>query len=237
MAELIVTQLQASYGSVQALRGVDLRVGSGECAALLGANGSGKTTVMRSISGLVRHTGSITLDGKPLAGDPGKIARSGIGHVLEGRHVFTGLTVRENLELGRYGAGKRSPSELTAVVDAFPVLKQKIRRLGSQLSGGEQQQVAIARTLMARPTVLLLDEPSLGLSPVVIDQVAEAMTRIRAEWNTTMLLAEQSTSLVLALATHFYVLQRGTVSYSGTEGSQVLWQEVHRAYLGADPAA
>lgn len=232
MAELLVTQLEASYGSVQALRGVDLRVKSGECAALLGANGAGKTTVMRSISGLVKHTGTITLDGQPVGGDPGTIARSGIGHVLEGRHIFTGLTVRENLELGRYGAGKRTPSELADVVDAFPVLKQKLHRLGNQLSGGEQQQVAIARTLMARPTVLLLDEPSLGLSPVVIDQVAEAMIRIRSEWNTTLLLAEQSTSLVLALATHFYVLQRGSISYSGAGDSQVLWQEVHRAYLG-----
>jgi branched-chain amino acid transport system ATP-binding protein len=233
MAELIIEDLRASYGGVQALRGVDLRVGSGECAAVLGANGSGKTTLMRSISGLVAHEGVVSLDGALVRGTPEKIARAGIGHVMEGRHVFTQLTIRENLLLGRYGSGKeREPEHMASLLDAFPLLGEKLNRLGSQLSGGEQQQVAIARCLMGKPKVVLMDEPSLGLSPRVMEQVTEAIKRIRRDWGTTILVAEQSIALVLEIASHFYVLRRGKVSYSGTGDPAVLFREVHAAYLG-----
>jgi branched-chain amino acid transport system ATP-binding protein len=237
LPELAIEGLKARYGAVQALRGIDIRVGSGECAAVLGANGSGKTTLMKSISGLVDHEGEITLDGEPVVGTPEKIARRGIGHVLEGRQVFSQLTIKENLLLGRYGApGPADPDHLASLLDAFPVLKQKITRLGSQLSGGEQQLVAIARCLMAKPKVVLMDEPSLGLSPRVIDQVTEAIKRIRSDLGTTLLVAEQSISLVLEIASTFYVLRRGTVSYSGEGDPAVIFREVHRAYLGGGAA-
>jgi branched-chain amino acid transport system ATP-binding protein len=232
LAELAITGLKASYGAVQALRGIDVKVSSGECAAVLGANGSGKTTLMKSISGLVRHEGEIRFDGEPVVGSPEKIARSGIGHVMEGRQIFTQLTIRENLLLGRYGARKGDPDRMASLLDAFPVLKEKIGRLGGQLSGGEQQQVAIARCLMSGPKVVLMDEPSLGLSPRVIDQMTEAIKRVRQEWGTTLLIAEQSISLVLEVASHFYVLRRGEVSYSGAGDPAVLFREVRRAYLG-----
>jgi branched-chain amino acid transport system ATP-binding protein len=233
MAELVVENLRASYGAVQAVQGIDVRVASGECAAVLGANGSGKTTLMKSISGLVAHEGTVTVDGMPLEGSPEQIARAGVGHVLEGRQIFTHLTVRENLLLGRYGAAnKKQPTQMDSLMDAFPLLKEKINRLGSQLSGGEQQQVAIARCLMAQPKVVLMDEPSLGLSPRVIEQVGEAIKHIRRDWGTTLLVAEQSISLVLDIATHFYVLRRGQVSYSGHGDPAVVFREVHRAYLG-----
>jgi branched-chain amino acid transport system ATP-binding protein len=237
LAELAITGLKARYGAVQALRGVDLQVATGECAAVLGANGSGKTTLMKSISGLVAHEGDIRLDGNPVTGAPEKIARSGIGHVMEGRQVFTQLTIRENLLLGRYGAAKGDPDRMASLLDAFPVLKEKIGRLGSQLSGGEQQQVAIARCLMSDPKVVLMDEPSLGLSPRVIDQMTEAIKRIREEWGTTLLVAEQSISLALEVAGHFYVLRRGEVAYSGGGDPQVLFREVRKAYLGGHEAA
>jgi branched-chain amino acid transport system ATP-binding protein len=237
LAELAVTGLRASYGAVQALRGVDLHVGSGECAAVLGANGSGKTTLMKSISGLVSHDGEIRFDGEPVTGSPEKIARSGIGHVMEGRQVFTQLTIRENLLLGRYGARKGDPDRMASLLDAFPVLKEKIGRLGGQLSGGEQQQVAIARCLMSGPKIVLMDEPSLGLSPRVIDQMTEAIKRVRQDWGTTLLIAEQSISLVLEVASHFYVLRRGEVSYSGAGDPAVLFREVRSAYLGGSEEA
>jgi branched-chain amino acid transport system ATP-binding protein len=237
LADLAITGLKASYGAVRALRGIDLKVSSGECAAVLGANGSGKTTLMKSISGLVRHEGEIRFDGEPVVGSPEKIARSGIGHVMEGRQIFTQLTIRENLLLGRYGARKGDPDRMASLLDAFPVLKEKIGRLGGQLSGGEQQQVAIARCLMSGPKVVLMDEPSLGLSPRVIDQMTDAIKRVRADWGTTLLIAEQSISLVLEVASHFYVLRRGEVSYSGAGDPPVLFREVRRAYLGGSEEA
>jgi branched-chain amino acid transport system ATP-binding protein len=234
VAELVVQDVEASYGAVKALWGVSLRVESGTCAAVLGANGAGKTTLLKSISGLVGHRGSVLVDGERVSGSPEKIARKGVGHVLEGRQVFTQLTVRENLLVGRFGArGKRSPDRLAAVLDAFPVLKAKFHRLGGELSGGEQQVVAIGRSLMAEPRVLLMDEPSLGLSPVISEQLAQAITRLREELGTTLLVAEQSIALALEIATHFYVMQRGRISYSGPGDLERLWGEVHRAYLGA----
>lgn len=237
MAELVAEDLHASYGGVRALRGVSLRVPHGECAAVLGANGAGKTTLLRAISGLIRSEGRVRLDGKEASGAPERVARAGIGHVLEGRHIFTNMTVRENLLVGRFGArGKASAELLAFLLDEFPVLKLKLDSLGGELSGGQQQTVVIARSLMAQPKVLLMDEPSLGLSPVVIDQLASAIGKLRVELGTTLLVAEQSISLALEIGSYFYVLQRGQVSYEGPGDLSVLWDEVHRAYLGSATA-
>lgn len=237
MAELVVEDLRASYGGVRALRGVSLRVPPGECAAVLGANGAGKTTLLRSISGLVRSQGRVLLDGVEISSTPERVARAGIGHVLEGRHIFTNMTVRENLLVGRFGARGKTSSELLAfLLDEFPVLKAKLNSFGGELSGGQQQTVVIARSLMAQPKVLLMDEPSLGLSPVVIDQLASAIGKLRVELGTTLLVAEQSISLALEIGNYFYVLQRGQISYEGRGDLSVLWDEVHRAYLGSATA-
>lgn len=238
MAELVVENVAASYGGVQALRGVSLRVGHRECAAVLGANGAGKSTLMKSISGLVSHRGRVLLDGEEVRGSPDNIARHGIGHVLEGRHIFTQMTVMENLQVGRFGARRgKGADRLAAVLDAFPVLKQKINRLGGELSGGEQQIVAIGRGLMAEPKVLLMDEPSLGLAPLILEQLATTIATLRQDLEMTLLVAEQSLSLAREIASHFYVLRRGEVSYSGRGDLAVLWDEVHRAYLGAEEPA
>jgi branched-chain amino acid transport system ATP-binding protein len=234
VAELVIEDFRAAYGGVRALRGVSLRVADGQCAAVLGANGAGKTTLLRSISGLVAHEGRARLDGEPLTGGAEKVARLGVGHVLEGRHVFTQLTVKENLEVGRFGARNRGANErVDAIIDLFPVIKEKLHRTGGELSGGEQQTVAIARSLVAGPKVLLMDEPSLGLAPRVIEQMAEAIKVMRREWGLTLLVAEQSISLVLEIASEFHVLRRGELAYSGPGDLGVLWDEVHRAYLGA----
>jgi branched-chain amino acid transport system ATP-binding protein len=233
VADLVVENIEARYGGVTALWGVSLEVSSGQCAAVLGANGAGKTTLLKSISGLVAHRGRVLVDGEPLAGSPERIARKGVGHVLEGRQVFTQLTVRENLLVGRFGAVRGGRSDRLAVVlDAFPVLRTKFNRLGGELSGGEQQIVAIGRSLMAEPRVLLMDEPSLGLSPVIIGQLGAAIGRLRADMGTTLLIAEQSIALALEIADYFYVMQRGRISYSGPGDLESLWSEVHRAYLG-----
>lgn len=233
MANLVVEDVRAAYGSLRALRGVSLRVKSGECTTVLGANGAGKTTLLKAISGLIPYEGRVLLDGAEVKGTPEKVARSGIAHVLEGRQVFAGLTVRENLLVGQFGRKQRDDGDrLAFLLDAFPLLKEKFNSHSGDLSGGQQQIVAIARSLMSRPKVVLMDEPSLGLSPIVVDQLAEAIINLRQELGTTLLVAEQSISLALEIATHFYVLQRGTVSYSGPGDLAVLWREVHRAYLG-----
>jgi branched-chain amino acid transport system ATP-binding protein len=239
MAELAVENIEVSYESVRAVRGVSLRVADKGCAAILGPNGAGKSSLMKAISGLVSHTGKVMLDGEELSRDPVKAARYGVGHVLEGRHVFTQMTVKENLLVGRFGATARGNGQerLAAILDMFPVLKAKLNRLGGELSGGEQQTVAIGRSLMADPKVLLMDEPSLGLSPVVIEQLAVAVARIREDLGTTLLVAEQSITLALDIASHFFILRRGEVVYSGGGTLDTLWTEVHKAYLGnADDA-
>jgi branched-chain amino acid transport system ATP-binding protein len=233
VAELVVTDFRAAYGGVRALRGVSIRVPDGECAAVLGANGAGKTTLLRSISGLVTHEGTARLGDAPIEGSAERIARLGVGHVLEGRHIFTQLTVKENLEVGGFAARNAEARErIDAVIDLFPVIKEKLHRTGGELSGGEQQTVAIARSLVAGPKVLLMDEPSLGLAPRVIEQMAEAIKVMRREWGMTLLVAEQSISLVLEIASEFHVLRRGELAYSGPGDLAVLWDEVHRAYLG-----
>ncbi len=169
MAELEIRNLQVQYGTVAAVQGVDLRADHGECVAVLGPNGAGKTSLFRAISRLIPSKGEVVLDGMPVRGRPEDVVRQGIGHVLEGRHIFSQLTIRDNLLLARFGAvGDGFHDRMATVIDLFPVLKTNLDRYGGELSGGQQQMLAIARGLLTRPKVLLLDEPSLGLAPIIV---------------------------------------------------------------------
>lgn len=229
-----MSDLRVSYGSVRALRGVSLTVADGACAAILGANGAGKSSLLKAISGLVPSTGGVRLGSAALRGSPDSRARRGLGHVLEGRHVFRELTVRENIEVGLPRGHRWSDDTVVEVLDAFPLLKSKLDRRAGELSGGEQQTVSIGRCLVGRPDVLLMDEPSLGLSPRVVDQLASSIAEIRANRGMTLLVAEQSLPLAMTLASYFYVLRTGTLAYEGRGSQEELWDEAQKAYLGAE---
>ena len=233
-ALLEVEGLTAAYGQIRALHGVDLTVGEGQVVALLGPNGAGKTTTLRSICGMVRAGGRITFRGRDLTGlATEKVTRLGIAHVPEGRGTFPGLTVTENLKLGAYG--RRDP-EVRRDIDRwfgiFPRLADRRDQPAGSLSGGEQQMLAVARALLSRPTLLLLDEPSLGLAPMVVREVFEVLDRIRAEQGTGMLLVEQNAALALELADAAYVLAAGRTVLSGPASEIRAEDSVRRSYLG-----
>lgn len=235
MADLLrLSGVHTSYGPVAVLHDVSLSVGEGECVVLLGANGMGKSTVLRTISGVVSpRAGGIDFAGTSLVGMPAhKVAARGIAHIPEGRGIFPGLTVLENLRLGGY-VHRRDPATERTFVDRacalFPQLREKLPVQAASLSGGQQQMLAIARGLMSAPQLLLLDEPSLGLAPVLIDQVFAALRQIK-EQGTTLLLVEQSVRHALALADHGYVLNRGQIVQRGTAAE--LSANLHSAYLG-----
>ncbi|MGI8608879.1 MAG: ABC transporter ATP-binding protein [Candidatus Dormibacteria bacterium] len=233
MAELVVRNLDVSYGRVAALQGVDLVAGDGECIGILGPNGAGKTSLFRAISRLVQFRGEVTLDGTPVTGQPEDVVRQGIGHVLEGRHIFSQMTIKDNLLLARFGSSRGDfDDRLAAVLGFFPVLKLNLGRFGGQLSGGQQQMLAIARGLLTQPKVLMLDEPSLGLAPVVIEQLASTIPTIVKEWRTTVLLSEQFVQLVLAVADRVYILSHGQVIRSGVADVAILGDEIVAGYLG-----
>ncbi len=223
------------YGRVQALRDVSLTVSDGEIVALIGSNGAGKSTTLRTISGLVRPAkGDVFLRGERISGlGSEKIARLGVGHAPEGRRLFSRLTVRENLEMGAYPRRDRSGvrSDFERVYELFPRVKERSRQLAGSLSGGEQQMVAIGRALMARPTVLLLDEPSLGLAPIVVDTVFAVIREIN-QGGTTVLLIEQNALLALNTARRGYVLENGEVATKGSAEELLNSPDVQRAYLG-----
>jgi branched-chain amino acid transport system ATP-binding protein len=223
------------YGRVQALRDVSLTVNDGEIVALIGSNGAGKSTTLRTISGLVRPAkGDVFLRGERISGlGSEKIARLGVGHAPEGRRLFSRLTVRENLEMGAYPRRDRSGvrSDFERVYELFPRVKERSRQLAGSLSGGEQQMVAIGRALMARPTVLLLDEPSLGLAPIVVDTVFAVIREIN-QGGTTVLLIEQNALLALNTARRGYVLENGEVAIQGSAEELLGSADVQRAYLG-----
>jgi branched-chain amino acid transport system ATP-binding protein len=223
------------YGRVQALRGVSLTVGDGEIVALIGSNGAGKTTTLRTISGLVRPAkGEILLRGEPIHTlGAEKIARLGVGHAPEGRRLFGRMTVRENLDMGAYSRNDRAGirADFERVYQLFPRIKERSGQLAGSLSGGEQQMVAIGRALMAHPSVLLLDEPSLGLAPIIVDALFAVIREIN-QGGTTVLLIEQNALLALNTARRGYVLEVGEVATQGPAEELLHSPDVQRAYLG-----
>ena len=242
MPLLEIADFHARYGAAEVLKGLSLHVDEGEIVALLGANGAGKSTTLRAISGLVPHvSGTLRFDGRGLAGlGPEAIVRLGVAHVPEGRRVFPGLTVRENILLGgsnRRGVGRRVlERETDEMFGYFPVLQPLEHALGWTLSGGQLQMVAVARGMMARPRLLLLDEPSLGLAPLVVQQVFRIVSDIRAR-GTTVLLVEQNAHMALSVADRGYVLETGSLLVSGKPSE--LWgnADVRAAYLGGKAVA
>ncbi len=234
---LDVRGLSVSYGAVSALRGIDLHVRRAEVVALLGANGAGKSTMLRTISGLVRpRSGEIRFDGTRIDGmRPSQIVRRGVAHSPEGRRLFGSLTVAENLRLGAAQRSDRENVEADRerLYGLFPILKERSRQQSGTLSGGEQQMVALSRALMARPRLLLLDEPSLGIAPIIVEQIFESLAELKAT-GVTMLLVEQNISVALGLADRAYVLRTGEINLEGDARElKDNYEEVAAAYLGA----
>ena len=232
---LALSEMSAGYGSVRAVSNVSITVGEGEAVGLLGANGAGKSTTLRAISGLVRPTsGTITFRGKNIDSLPAyKITELGIAHVPEGRQVFPELTVKENLEIGAYIPKARAArtQTLDLVFAIFPVLAERRKQLAGTMSGGEQQMLAVGRGLMLRPHLLMLDEPSLGLAPVVTEATFDKIQEIHA-MGTAILLVEQNVSRALTLVQRAYVLESGKVIMKGTSAELVNNKQVQAAYLG-----
>lgn len=239
MSLLSVTDLRVRRGGVPAVRGVRLEVDEGEVVALLGANGAGKTTVLRAVSALSPpESGEIRWEGRTLAGrDPASVVEAGIAQVPEGSRVWPKLTVQENLRLGAYAVRRRSGfgERLDRVFRLLPRLRERRTQLAGDLSGGERQMAAIGRALMAAPKLLLMDEPSLGLAPQVVDTVFETIARIRGE-GVAVLLVEQNLVRALSLAERAYVLENGRVARAGTGADLLRDPEVRRAYLGKTAA-
>ncbi len=214
---LSITGLHAAYDGSQILRNISLTLPPRQVVALMGRNGVGKTTTLKCIMGLVKPTaGSIQLAGRPLNGlRPDERARGGIGYVPQGRDIFPNLTVAENLELSLVVHGRAAGSEMARVLELFPVLKEMLKRKGGVLSGGQQQQLAIARALLTNPQVLLLDEPTEGIQPNIIDQIGDTLVKIRAEGKVSILLVEQYLDFCLEVADSFYVMDRGAIVAGG----------------------
>jgi branched-chain amino acid transport system ATP-binding protein len=232
---LELRQVDVFYGKIHALRQVSLEVGRAEIVALIGSNGAGKTTTLKTISGLLHPArGEVRLNGQPIHHmGADRIARLGVGHAPEGRRLFPRMTVRENLEMGAY-ARQRGPelrADFERVYTLFPRLRERNSQLAGSLSGGEQQMVAIGRALMGAPSLLLLDEPSLGLAPVLVDTIFEVIREINA-LGTTILLIEQNALLALKTASRGYVLETGTLALSGPSEELLGSPDVQRAYLG-----
>ena len=231
---LEVEGLKAGYGSVEILRGIDLSVKQGEIIAVLGSNGVGKTTLNMVLSGLLKAKGGdIRFEGRSLKGcSPGQIVASGLIQVPEGRRIFPNMGVRENLELGSYGRAKQNRARnLDKVFQTFPRLKERIGQFAGTLSGGEQQMLAIGRGLMAEPKLLILDEPSLGLSPLLVEEMFGLIKRLNGE-GLTIMLVEQNVVQSLELANRAYVIENGAVAISGTAASVAADPELRRTYLG-----
>ena len=237
---LVVSDLHAGYGLSEVLDGASLTVKAGTVVALIGANGAGKTTTMRAISGMVRPSkGTVLLDAKPVQDlPPSRIARLGLAHAPEGRKVFGPLSVEDNLLLGAYrllprffGFRSKAAGDLERVYTLFPRLRERRRQQAGTLSGGEQQMLAIGRALMARPKVMLLDEPSMGLAPVIVQEVFRTIQRLKQE-GMTMLLVEQFAKAALAVADYAYVMERGRIAVEGSPAELHKNERVIAAYLG-----
>ena len=234
-AMLEVQGLKAFYGQTQALHDVNFALEPGGITTLLGANGAGKTTTLRSICSMVRTEGAIMLDGKNIAGKATEdIVRLGVGHVPEGRGTFTDLSVDENLRVAAYTRRDKSAArrDLEMVLEYFPILKQRLGQQAGTLSGGEQQMLAISRALMLGPRLMLLDEPSFGLAPLIVQEIFRIMRRINQEAKVSMLLVEQNAALALDLADHAYVLETGRVVMSGKSSVVKSDEAIRKSYLG-----
>ena len=232
MSLLELHGVEARYGPVKALHGVSLQVGDGELVAVLGANGAGKTTTLRAISGTVRRSGDVVFAGKKLPRRPDATARAGIAHVPEGRGTFNELSVWENLRLGAYARRASVKKEAQRVYKFFPRLEDRRDQQAGTLSGGEQQMLALGRAMMARPRLLLLDEPSLGLAPMVVNQIFEALTRMKTDDGMSVLVVEQNANLALAHGARAYVLEVGNVVVEGTSDELRANESVRKSYLG-----
>ena len=232
---LRVEDINVYYGAIHAIKGISLEVNDGEIVALIGSNGAGKSTTLRTISGLMKpKTGRIMYDGEDITGVPAhKIVGKGLCQVPEGRHVFANMTVLENLELGAYLRTDKEgiAKDMEMVFEKFPRLLERKNQLSGTLSGGEQQMLAMARALMSRPKLLLLDEPSMGLAPLLIKEIFNIIKEINAG-GTTVLLVEQNANMALSIADKAYVLETGRITLSGTAAELASSEEVRKAYLG-----
>jgi branched-chain amino acid transport system ATP-binding protein len=231
---LSVKGIEVSYGAIAALHGIDLEVNKGEIVTLIGANGAGKTTTLRTISGLLKpRKGTVTFNGQNITGvKPHVITGKGISHVPEGRGIFANLTVSDNLELGGYlRKGNITKEEYERVFTLFPVLKERFKQNAGTLSGGEQQMLAISRALMAKPSVLLLDEPSLGLAPQMVQTIFRVIREINAE-GTTILLVEQNAHMALVTAHRGYVMETGRIVLADETKALLASDRIKKAYLG-----
>ena len=232
---LEVKDLKVSYGSILALKGISFEVKKGEIISLIGANGAGKTTTLHSISNLIKkQSGTVTFKGEDitnLAAD--KIVKAGLIHVPEGRRVFSNLTVRENLEMGAFLRKDKAgiKADLEHVYELFPRLKERVKQLAGTLSGGEQQMLAMGRGLMSKPELLLLDEPSMGLAPILVDEIFDIIQKINAD-GTTILLVEQNAFKAMSIANRVYILETGEVASSGNAADMIHDEAVKKAYLG-----
>ncbi len=227
--------VEARYGPIKALHGVSLTVGDGEIVALLGANGAGKTTTLRAVSGTVRHSGEIVFEGRQIArGKPDAVARAGIAHVPEGRGLFTQLSVWENLRMGAYVRGERRTlrEEAPRIFKYFPWLERRRDQQAGTLSGGEQQMLALARALVGRPRLLMLDEPSLGLAPTVVQELFRIVKELNANDGLTVLVVEQNANVALDAAARAYVLEVGQVAIEGESAELRRHEGVRKSYLG-----
>jgi branched-chain amino acid transport system ATP-binding protein len=234
---LEVEDLRVAYGGIEALRGISFTVDEGEIVTLLGANGAGKTTTLRTVSGLLRpKSGVVTFDGQRLDTVPAhQIVRLGLGHVPEGRRIFPRMTVRENLLMGAYHRNDNLHGDMDRVFELFPVLRERVAQDGGTLSGGEQQMLAIGRALMSRPRLLLLDEPSMGLAPMIVGRIFDIIREIN-EHGTTVLLVEQNAAQALRLAGRGYVLETGEIVMSDAASALLADDRVRAAYLGEGAA-
>ena len=235
MEEILkVDNINVYYGAIHAIKGISFQVNQGEVVTLIGANGAGKSTTLQTISGLLRsHTGSIRFCGENISNTPShKIVEKGLAQVPEGRRIFLQMSVQENLEMGAYtqpGAGIEADME--RVFQQFPRLKERRRQIAGTLSGGEQQMLAMGRALMSHPKLLMLDEPSMGLAPILVEQIFEIIRQLHKD-GTTILLVEQNAQMALSVADRAYVMETGKISLSGTGAELAASDQVKKAYLG-----